>query len=236
MTHKDPRTGWCQRCQADFETANGTLGVGQALKLGLGAAFLSLLLGTLFGALQNGPAGNAPGTLRLLLAPVVALALSAAVLVLGRRWVVRRRFLKQRGSNGNTLPSPGTRSTKPDDSGIARVLTIPPSAYDKLPLLRALPLDVLGHASREALLGSSRPPQSAAPPPEAEPRPIAPPIRITEAAVQPEPDFAAPLAPIVIEVAPLQTLRAIEPRPEFNGARTPRRGPRRDRVHRRRAR
>jgi HD-like signal output (HDOD) protein len=234
-THKDPRDGWCQRCLADFETANSALGAGLALKLGLGAAFLSLLLGTLFGALQNGAAG-APGTLRLLLAPVVALALSAAVLVLGQRWIVRRRFLKQRSANRYTLPSPGALPKKRDDSGIARVLTIPPSAYDKLPLLRDLPLDVVAPASRGALLGSSPPPESVGPLPAAAPRPLAEPIRITEAAVQQEPEPAAPLPAIAIDGAPLQTLRAIEPRPEFNGARTPRRGPRRDRAHRRRAR
>jgi HD-like signal output (HDOD) protein len=235
-THKHPRAAWCLRCQADFEATSSALGAGLALKLGLGAAFFSLLLGTLFGALQSGAEGSAPGTLRLLLAPVVALALSAVVLVLGQRWIVRRRFLEQRGANRNTLPSPGVSSTRPDDSGIARVLTVPPSAYDKLPLLRALPLDVMALASRDALLGSSRPPESLGPPPAAAPRPIVEPIRITEAAVEPEPELAAPLAPVVIEVLPIQTLRAIEPRPEFNGARTPRRGPRRDRVHRRRAR
>jgi HD-like signal output (HDOD) protein len=234
-THKDPGDGWCQRCLADFETANSALGTGLALKLGLGAALLSLLLGTLFGALQNRAAG-APGTLRLLVAPVVALALSAAVLVLGQRWIVRRRFLRQRSANRKTLPSPGARPKERDDSGIARVLTVPPSAYDKLPLLRDLPLDVMAHASREALLGSSPPPESVGPLPAAASRAIAEPVRITEAAVQQEAEPAAALAPIVLEVAPIQTLRAIEPRPEFNGARTPRRGPRRDRAHRRRAR
>ena len=235
-THKDPRDAWCRRCLSDFETANSALGVGPALKLGLGAAFLSLLLGTLFGALQNGAAGGEPNTLRLLLAPVVALALSAAVLVLGRRWIVRHRFLRQRGSSRVTLPSPGIRSAKRDDSEVARVLTVPPSAYDKLPLLRALPKDVMAHASREALLGSSRPPGSGAPTPTPLPRPIVEPILITEATNEPDPELAAPLAPIVIEITPVRTLHAIEPRPEFNGARTPRRGPRRDRVHRRRVR
>ncbi len=65
----------------DFTTTRGALGIGLPLTLGITAAFASLLLGALFGAVENG----VPQTLRVLLAPVLALGLSAAFLGAGQR-------------------------------------------------------------------------------------------------------------------------------------------------------
>ena len=77
--HLHAPDGWCERCVNDFSTTRGALGIGLPLTLGITAAFASLLLGAVFGAVENG----VPQTLRVLLAPVLALGLSALFLGAG---------------------------------------------------------------------------------------------------------------------------------------------------------
>jgi HD-like signal output (HDOD) protein len=241
QVHHESHGGWCERCVGELSESRGSAGLAEPLKLGLAAAAFSLLLGTVFGALQDG----ASGSLRLLVAPLVALALTGAVLGVGQRWLVRRRFLASRAALQSPLTLPSPAPPERESEPLPAVLTIPPSAYDRLPVLRALAHDVLSsQSSRDALLGSSRPPTTgviptplpsidavhieAAPPrPAAEPVPVEQPPLVVPAA-QTGPALTAPTT------LPPEARSA----PAFTGfspaARTPRRGPRRDRSHRRR--
>jgi putative nucleotidyltransferase with HDIG domain len=166
--HLDRSEWFCERCSRDFARSKKALASGLALKLGIGSAFVSLLLGAGFGAVQNG----VPETLRVLVAPVLGLALSGVLLVYGQRYIVRARFLRSRrpaassgaeiaaGDPPDEIPTeaapPRTASLAPRPRVSGAVFTIPPSAYKvQIPGLDKEPLSI---GSREVLLGSSRPP------------------------------------------------------------------------------
>jgi HD-like signal output (HDOD) protein len=240
--HLHAPDGWCERCVNDFATTRGALGLGLPLTLGITAAFASLLLGAVFGAVENG----VPHTLRVLLAPVLALGLSALFLGAGQRWIVRGRFLKHRKHRGapepEPVPAPAARPTT-KVPGLPAVLSVPPSAFAD-PLLRALPQNPLPRPALEALLGSSVPPAERAPEP---PPSIAPKAAAPEPEPKPEPPphaptLAPPDAPTLappqhapepverVERAPAEPPRALY----LAGSRMPRRGRRVDRAQRRR--
>jgi HD-like signal output (HDOD) protein len=242
--HLHAPDGWCDRCMADFATTRGALGIGLPLTLGITAAFASLLLGAVFGAVENG----VPQTLRVLLAPVLALGLSAVFLGTGQRWIVRGRFLKQRKRREREslaepeAPSPAElREARLTTRipGVPAVLSVPPSAFDD-PSLRSLPQHPLPPPARAALLGSSPPPAQLAPEPLrsvlSEPPPYVPTLA---PAAPPAAELPSPL-PLAAALAPpaparVERLPAEAPRAVFLAAtRMPRRGRRLDRGQRRR--
>lgn len=245
--HLHAPDGWCDRCLADFATTRGALGIGLPLTLGIAAAFASLLLGAVFGAVENG----VPQTLRVLLAPVLALGLSALFLGTGQRWIVRGRFLKQRKRREReTLAAPEAAPT-PEQArearlttripGVPAVLSVPPSAFDD-PSLRALPHHPLPSPARAALLGSSLPPAQLAPEPPLSVLPELPPYVPTLApAALPAATLPSPLPPPAALAPPAPAPERVErlpveaPRAVFlAGTRMPRRGRRLDRGQRRR--
>jgi len=221
--HLQAPDGWCDRCMADFATSRGALGIGLPLTLGIGAAFLSLLLGAVLGAVENG----VPHTLRVLIAPVLALGLSAAFLGAGQRWIVRGRFLRQQRTRSKEGTAPPSAAREPEPArvskptarveGVPPVLSVPPSAFED-PMLRALPPEPLARPTREALLGSSSPPAKLA-----EPAPHLP-------ALAPPPPEPEPVRPAPVERAAAEPPRAVY----LAGTRMPRRGRRIDRAQRRR--
>jgi putative nucleotidyltransferase with HDIG domain len=243
--HKRVDDGWCDRCVTEYASARGALGVGLAIKLGLGAALVSLLLGAAFGAWQNG----APSALRLLIAPAVALLLSAAVLGLGQRWIVLRRFLKARKQPEPSEPAPPFEVPSEGRRTCGAVLTIPPSAYSRLPLSNGLPQEVLPEESLAALLGSSPAPPASGVRPSSTPVSAAGEV-MAEArvsvpapvAVDGTPALASmnrcsePSAPLEREPSEARPARAGASRDalSFSAARSPRRGRQLGRTHRRR--